>query len=95
MKLIYTGEFERLKDFGFEVGEDYLYEKMHVDSYYNGSKSVVVDENTKEIYIVCYNFSYDESNMSKKIINQTSYVKKYIKDLIQAGLVKKEEKSNG
>ena len=91
MELIYTGDFERLKDFGFEVGEDYLYEKMQVDSYYNGSKSVVVDENTKEIYIVCYNFSYDESNMSKKVINKTSYVKKYIKDLIQAGLVKKEE----
>lgn len=91
MKLIYTGDLERLKDFGFEVGEDYLYEKMQVDSYYNGSKSVVVDENTKEIYIVCYNFSYDESNMSKKVINKTSYVKKYIKDLIQAGLVKKEE----
>lgn len=91
MKLIYTGDFERLKDFGFEVGEDYLYEKMHVDSYYNGSKSVVVDENTKEIYIVCYNFSYDESNMPKKVINKTSYVKKYIKDLIQAGLVRNEE----
>lgn len=91
MKLIYTGDFERLKDFGFEVGEDYLYEKMHVDSYYNGSKSVVVDENTKEIYIICYNFSYDESNMSKKVINKISYVKKYIKDLIQAGFVRKEE----
>lgn len=76
-----------LSNYDFEVGEDYEIEKMQVDSYYNGSKSVVVDEANREIFIVCYNFSSDESNMSKKIIKNAIYVKRYIKDLIKANLV--------
>lgn len=82
-------DLKELEKYGFEVGYEFEYEKMHVDCYYNGSKSVVVDETTKEIFIVCYNFSYDETNGTKKIIKKEQYIKKYIKDLIKADLVEK------
>ena len=84
-------DLKELEKFGFETGYDYEYEKMYVDTYYNGSKSVVVEEETKEIFIVCYNFSFDETNGTKKIVKDEKYIKKYIKDLIKAGLVEKVE----
>lgn len=84
-------ELKELEDYGFEIGYDYQYEKMHVDNYYNGSKSVVIDEETKEIFIVCYNFSYDETNGTQKIVTKEQYIKKYIKDLITDGYIEKAE----
>ena len=79
MKLIYTGDFERLKDFGFK--------KIN---YVNGNV-YKYSEVTGRIEL--YNIIIGQD----KIIhyNQTSvynYLSSVIYDLIQAGLVKKENK---
>lgn len=73
MKLIYTGDFERLKDFGFEPtmkNQQLIYvlkNKYFID---------VVEINVKTREIV---------NLGDRYGNVVLY------DLIQAGLVKKEE----
>lgn len=79
MKLIYTGDFERLKDFGFKYDEfnlamcDYKYwQYIPV----NSIGVVQIDTTSRIIYL------NDNSR-------QDGLIKIY--DLIQAGLVKKEE----
>ena len=81
MELIYTGDFERLKDFGFEVDE---YNNKICNFKYNYYKYkpinsidvIQIDTRTRIIYM-CDNSRQD------------GLIKIY--DLIQAGLVKKEE----
>lgn len=74
MKLIYTGDFERLKKLGFKLGVNYYFYK----------------ENSIEIII-----HYDSKNINiihRDCINDYEMeIPTIIYDLIQAGLVKKEE----
>ena len=83
--------FETLEKFDFECGEEYELEKMYIEDYYNGSKSVVIDKETRKIFIACYRFTCNETNMFIKEITKSSYVKKYIKDLIKDNLVEEKE----
>ena len=94
MKLIYTGDFERLKDFGFEF-ESVLkvYYKMIIPKkwkflFFNTMPKARVINITKRKEII-----------TKKMVNWLDWddcetLKNDIKDLIQAGLVKKEEELN-
>lgn len=80
MKLIYTGDFERLKDFGFELDgyNNRIYNYTY--NYYkykpiNSIDVIQIDTRTRIIYM-CDNSKQD------------GLIKIY--DLIQAGLVRKE-----
>lgn len=77
MKLIYTGDFERLKEFGFEE-----YNKEFSRKYKNDIITTI-DKQTREIEDIDteYKFLQMKNLGSSKRCN----------DLIQAGLVKKEE----
>ena len=77
MKLIYTGDFERLKDFGFEE-----YNKEFSRKYKNDIITTI-DKQTRGIEDIDteYKFLQIKNLGSSKRCN----------DLIKAGLVKKEE----
>ena len=79
MKLIYTGDFERLKDFGFEYDEcvcdEFTYKYYAYKPRY-GIEVIQIDTTSRIIYL-CDNYKNE------------GLIKIY--DLIQAGLVKKEE----
>lgn len=76
MKLIYTGDFERLKEFGFEE-----YEYYYSYGYENRELWISIDKKTKEIEI---NEPFrDVDGEENNIV--------ILYDLIKAGLVKKEE----
>lgn len=76
MKLIYTGDFERLKEFGFEE-----YEYYYSYGYENRELWISIDKKTKEIEI---NEPFrDVDGEENNIV--------ILYDLIQAGLVKKEK----
>lgn len=81
-KYYYIGDFETLEKFDFECGEEYELEKMYVEDYYNGSKSVVIDEKTRKIFIACYRFTCNETNMFIKEIDQISKNKNWLLLLI-------------
>ena len=76
MKLIYTGDFEGLKEFGFEEDKTY-----YSYGYTNRELWVSIDKTTKNIEI---NEPFrDVDGEENNII--------ILYDLIQSGLVKKEE----
>lgn len=78
MKLIYTGDFEKLKDFGFE--KKLTHYGLHIDkNYYTIYVNVHLDDKT----ITIRNDYYDNDFECE--------LPSVIYDLIQAGLVKKEE----
>lgn len=80
MKLIYTGDFERLKDFGFEFFENGCGTTGY--SFFDKDKGyVIIVEKDREDY----NKYGDERKIPKNIPHDLLY------DLIKAGLVKKEE----
>lgn len=78
MKLIYTGDFERLKEFGFiyndNVGQ-YKYCERNID----GATYIYINVWNRKIL-----YRQDKSN--------DTYCLSVLYDLIQAELVKKEEK---
>lgn len=79
MKLIYTGDFERLKEFGFEQRMTYYCLNINKEHYFI-EINVYYD---KSITIIIGNEYYD---------NYFEYeIPSVIYDLIKAGLVKKEE----
>ena len=79
MKLIYTGDFERLKDFGFEYDEFNLATCNYKYWQYVPVNSIGVVQIDIKSRIIFMNDN----------IKQDGLIKIY--DLIQAGLVKKEE----
>ena len=80
MKLIYTGDFERLKEFGFEFFENGCGTTGY--SLFDKNKGFVnIIEKDKEFY----NKYDDEKTIPKNIPLELLY------DLIQAGLVRKEK----
>ena len=94
MKLIYTGDFERLKDFGYDY-ESVLevYYKMIIPQKW---KIPLFNEMSKARVI---NIAKDKKIITKKMDNWLDWneretLKKDVKDLIQAGLVRKEENEN-
>lgn len=80
MKLIYTGDFDKLKELGFEK-HPLVYVKNNIRNSCNlqENKKIYIDEKSRVISIGTGLFNTD-------IELETIY------DLIQAGLVKKEEK---
>ena len=76
MKLIYTGDFERLKEFGFEEEKTY-----YSYGYENRELWVSIDKTTKQI----------EMNEPFRDVDGEENNIVILYDLIQAGLVKKEE----
>lgn len=78
MKLIYTGDFERLKDFGF------VKDKYNVIYTYNQNRftGVRIEIETKRIGLY---------NSADIIVEKETLCVLY--DLIQAGLVRKEEEN--
>ena len=84
MKLIYTGDFERLKEFGM---------------FHNPSSEVWLDdkdyqllriyENDRTIELETMQTSFGNYELSEKLNSKALSI---LYDLIQAGLVKKEEK---
>ena len=77
MKLIYTGDFERLKDFGFESRTTYYY--LYLD---NGYSILEIDVYCDDNRITIRN-DYNEGDEIE--------IPSVIYDLIQAGIVKKED----
>ena len=74
MKLIYTGDFERLKEFGFRDEQELC--NMNFYYFYKGQGSkICIGKSTGKIWT--------EGTLDRELIK--------IYDLIQAGLVKKEE----
>lgn len=81
MKLIYTGDFERLKDFGFKYTNVF------------NEKGLITEENAPSLLWYTKqndNFEYVDINYLTREIKATDLCLLY--DLIQAELVKKEEK---
>ena len=74
MKLIYTGDFERLKEFGFR-DEQELYNMNFYYSYKGPGSKICIGKSTGKIWT--------EGTLDRELIK--------IYDLIQTGLVKKEE----
>ena len=80
MKLIYTGDFERLKDFGFK--------KEPEKSYY------YLSQEDFEIFIwITKGYDYKPRGIYIEVNNYSMILSEFgiLYDLIQAGLVKKEE----
>lgn len=87
MKLIYTGDFERLKDFGFVAN---YYEDRTVMSY---TKKINWDNDYIYQYYICVDERWSDY---KELMIETNTqfcgsLDETIYDLIKAGLVKKEE----
>lgn len=73
MKLIYTGDFERLKEFGFK--KDKFFGYLLLENKNNNWDKIIAEINEKTRVI-----KFDINNTPDEI-----------NDLIQAGLIKKEE----
>lgn len=80
MKLIYTGDFERLKEFGFEYDSNLSDNFEEVYSVKKEYQKLCILKNDGTIFL------YEPFNSNTFILKNT-----ILYDLIQAGLVKKEE----
>lgn len=80
MKLIYTGDFERLKDFGFEYDSNLSDNLEEVYSVQEKYQKLCILKNDSTMFL------YEPYNSNAFILKNT-----ILYDLIQAGLVKKEE----
>ena len=83
MKLIYTGDFERLKEFGMfhnPSSEVWLDDKDY--------QTLRIDENDREIELETVEKGFGNYKLAKAINDKSLSI---LYDLIQSGLVKKEE----
>ena len=80
MKLIYTGDFERLKDFGFEYDSNLSDNLEEVYSVKQKYQKLCISKSDGTIFL------FEPYNSNAFILKST-----ILYDLIQAGLVKKEE----
>ena len=80
MKLIYTGDFERLKEFGFEYDSNLSDNLEEVYSVKEKYQKLCILKNDGTMFL------YEPYNSNVFILKNT-----ILYDLIQAGLVKKEE----
>lgn len=83
MKLIYTGDFERLKEFGMfhnPSSEVWLADK--------DDQSLIIDENDREIELETVQIGFGNYKLEKAINDKSLSI---LYDLISAGLVKKVE----
>lgn len=83
MKLIYTGDFERLKDFGMFYSPS---SKVWLDD--KDYQSLRIYENDREIELETVEKGFGNYKLAKAINDKSLSI---LYDLIQAGLVKKEE----
>lgn len=83
MKLIYTGDFERLKDFGMFHNPS---SKVWLDD--KDYQSLRIDENDREIELETVEIGFGNYKLAKAINDKSLSI---LYDLIQAGFVRKEE----
>ncbi len=76
-----------LEKYGFEWGEDYEYELYHIRDLNDGSWSLCVDKDTRELFIYAYHFFNEETNLENKIINSYKLIRHYAAELFEDNLI--------
>lgn len=76
-----------LKKHEFELGQDFHYEKYHIRTLNDGSWSLCVDENTREVFIYSYHFFNEECSCENKIINSYKLIRHYAAELFEDNLI--------
>lgn len=84
MKLIYTGDFDKLKEMDYQEFETYFYKQLSSNISIKIMKNLSCEFHDKEELIILVNNRY----ITLKDYELLNYEIEY---LIQAGLVKKEE----
>ena len=93
MKLIYTGDFERLKEFRFNKVADFYIREYQEDtniSYYDKNFIRIRCLNGYSLYRQIQNCGKDRIGFVH-VDYENTQTESLIEDLIRAGLVKKEE----
>ena len=85
MKLIYTGDFERLKELNFNINFYDWYVYYDKNTRFN----VIIKPLTKELLLEY--LEPDIISTSERVSINYQHIPEVVYDLIQAGLVKKEE----
>lgn len=76
-----------LEKYGFELGEDYEYELYHIRDLNDGSWSLCVDKDTRELFIYAYHFFNEETSLENKIINSYKLIRHYAAELFEDNLI--------
>lgn len=76
-----------LEKYGFEWGEDYEYELYHIRDLNDGSWSLCVDKDTRELFIYAYHFFNEETSLENKIINSYKLIRHYAAELFEDNLI--------